>query len=161
MSRQSAGLLGISCMIETNFPGLATNEPSCRHCRHRTGSAIGPEQKLWVRAQNISIMASVGIHRGEKDHHQEILLNIAAEVREPESDRIDRAVDYRTLVDAARRLAAEGHFELIETLACELGRRLIGLDRVSAVDIELFKPAAIAPAMASVRYHAAKPDQSS
>src|SRR3546814_11552447 len=114
-------------MIETNFPGLATNEPSCRHCRHRTGSAIGPEQKLWVRAQNISIMASVGIHRGEKDHHPEILPNIAAEVREPTSDRIDRAVDYRHLVDAARRLAAAGPYDLPETQAM----RRVGKECVS------------------------------
>ncbi|MBJ7437750.1 MAG: dihydroneopterin aldolase [Sphingopyxis sp.] len=115
--------------------------------------------RLWVRAEQVSLQASVGIYRGEKCSRQTILLNIAAEVSEPDDDRIAETVDYRTLVDAAERLAAEGHFELIETFICELGRRIIGIERVNAVDLELYKPAAIPPAMASVRYQIAKPDE--
>ncbi|WP_176598099.1 MULTISPECIES: dihydroneopterin aldolase [Sphingobium] len=115
------------------------------------------EQKLWVRAEQVSLMASVGIYRGEKACAQEIIFNIAAEVVEPEDDRICDTIDYRTLVEQARSLTQEGHFELIETLICELGRRLIALERIHSVDIELYKPGAIPPAMASVRYQIAKP----
>ncbi|TAL01421.1 MAG: dihydroneopterin aldolase [Rhodospirillaceae bacterium] len=114
----------------------------------------GLEQQLWVRVENVSITASVGIYAAEKENRQEILLNISAEVRNPEKDRINEAVDYRTLVGEARRLATEGHFELIETFICNLGQRLLGIERVNAVELELYKPAAIPPAMASVRYYA-------
>lgn len=127
-----------------------------------TGTAIDDilsayQRKLWVRAENVSLMASVGIYRGEKDKRQEIVFNIAAEVLEPGDDRIGDTIDYRTLVRHAEELTQERHFELIETLACELGHRLIALTRIEALDIELYKPAAIAPAMASVRYQIAKP----
>jgi dihydroneopterin aldolase len=112
------------------------------------------DQALWVRAQNVTIMASVGIYPGEKHIPQVIVLNVAAEVLVPLFDQVDQTVDYRRLVEEAHRLTQEGHFELIETLACELGRRLLSLQNVSAIEVELFKPAAIPPAMASVRYHA-------
>ncbi|ATE63637.1 dihydroneopterin aldolase [Rhizorhabdus dicambivorans] len=121
------------------------------------GAMAGLEQTLWVRAERVRLMASVGIYRGEKEKRQEILLDIAAEVPEPEADQIGDTIDYRTLVDQARQLSEEGHFELIETYACELGRRLIALGGVTAVDLELYKPRAIAPAMASVRFRIRKP----
>ncbi|KEQ51301.1 dihydroneopterin aldolase [Sphingobium chlorophenolicum] len=114
------------------------------------------ERKLWVRAEQVSLMASVGIYRGEKTCRQEIIFNIAAEVVEPEDDWIGDTIDYRTLVEQARSLTRERHFELIETLIRELAHRLIALERINCVDIELFKPAAIPPAMASVRYRIAK-----
>ncbi|EZP83955.1 Dihydroneopterin aldolase [Novosphingobium resinovorum] len=116
------------------------------------------ETRLWVRAQQVSLQASVGIYRGEKSSRQEILLNMAAEVSEPDTDRIAETVDYRRLVEEATRLSAEGHFELIETFICELGRRICELEQVHSVEIELYKPAAIAPAMASVRYEVRKTD---
>src|SRR3546814_12050661 len=73
----------------------------------------------------VSLMASVGIYRGEKDSRQEIMLNIAAEVGEPADDRIGETIDYRALVREAQKLSDEGHFELIETFICELGRRIV------------------------------------
>jgi dihydroneopterin aldolase len=115
-------------------------------------------ETLWVRASEVSIQASVGIYRGERDARQEIVLNIAAEVEEPCRDGIGETVDYRSLVEEARRLSAEGHFELIETFACELGRRIASLPKVRTVDLELFKPAAIPPAMASVRFRIERPE---
>lgn len=115
------------------------------------------ERRLWVRAEKVSLMASVGIYKGEKDKRQEIIFNIAAEVLEPEEDRIGETIDYRSLVRQAEELTQERHFELIETIACELGRRLIAHAAIQALDIELYKPAAIAPAMASVRYRIARP----
>src|SRR3546814_4245048 len=54
----------------------------------RSVASAGLEQQLWVRAEQVSLMASVGIYRGEKDSRQEIMLNIAAEVGEPADDRI-------------------------------------------------------------------------
>lgn len=115
------------------------------------------ERRLWVRAERISLMASVGIYKGEKDKRQEIIFNITAEVLEPDEDRIGETIDYRALVRQAEELTRERHFELIETIACELGRRLIAQAAILSLDIELYKPAAIAPAMASVRYRIAKP----
>jgi len=125
-----------------------------------SGALAGYEQQLWVRAEHVSLLASVGIYRGEKDSRQEIILNIAAEVGEPVDDRIGGTIDYRTLVQEAQKLTNEGHFELIETFICELGRRLVSQERVYAVDLELYKPGAIPPAMASVRYHVRKPSLS-
>src|SRR3546814_5687086 len=88
------------------------------------------------------------------------MLNIAAEVGEPADDRIGETIDYRALVREAQKLSDEGHFELIETFICELGRRIVSHARVHAVDLELYKPGAIPPAMASVRYRVSKPSPS-
>src|SRR3546814_3890425 len=88
------------------------------------------------------------------------MLNIAAEVGEPAYDRIGETIDYRALVREAQKLSDEGHFELIETFICELGRRIVSHARVHAVDLELYKPGAIPPAMASVRYRVSKPSPS-
>src|SRR3546814_9143204 len=78
----------------------------------RSVASAGLEQQLWVRAEQVSLMASVGIYRGEKDSRQEIMLNIAAEVGEPADDRIGETIDYRALVREAQKLSDEGHFEL-------------------------------------------------
>src|SRR3546814_2570487 len=86
----------------------------------RSVASAGLEQQLWVRAEQVSLIASVGIYRGEKDSRQEIMLNIAAEVGEPADDRIGETIDYRALVREAQKLSDEGHFELIETFICEL-----------------------------------------
>src|SRR3546814_1419650 len=85
---------------------------------------------------------------------------IAAEVGEPADDRIGETIDYRALVREAQKLSDEGHFELIETFICELGRRIVSHARVHAVDLELYKPGAIPPAMASVRSRVSKPTPS-
>src|SRR3546814_8377958 len=126
----------------------------------RSVASAGLEQQLWVRAEQVSLMASVGIYRGEKDSRQEIMLNIAAEVGEPADDRIGETIDYRALVREAQKPSDEGHFELIETFICELGRRIVSHARVHAVDLELYKPGAIPPAMASVSSRVSKPSQS-
>lgn len=114
----------------------------------------GVFETLWVRASHVSLQASVGIYRGERDALQEILLDMVAEVDQPRRDIIADAVDYRSLVAEARQLAAGGHIELIETFVRELARRIMNLQGVRAIEIELLKPAAIPPAMASVRFRA-------
>src|SRR3546814_21134625 len=69
----------------------------------RSVASAGLEQQLWVRAEQVSLMASVGIYRGEKDSRQEIMLNIAAEVGEQAEDRIGETIDYRALVREAQK----------------------------------------------------------
>src|SRR3546814_18543046 len=88
------------------------------------------------------------------------MLNIAAEVGEPADDRIGETIDYRALVREAQKLSDEGHFELIETFICALGRRIVSHARVHAVDLELYKPGSITPAIASGRSPVSKPSQS-
>src|SRR3546814_17330142 len=115
----------------------------------RSVASAGLEQQLWVRAEQVSLIASVGIYRGEKDSRQEIMLNIAAEVGEPADDRIGETIDYRALVREAQKLSDEVHFELLETYICGLGRRIVSHSLVHAVDLGLYNAGAVSPDIGS------------
>src|SRR3546814_16555861 len=53
----------------------------------RSVASAGLEQQPWVRAEQVSLMASGGLYRGEKARRQAIMTIIDAELGKPADDR--------------------------------------------------------------------------
>lgn len=73
-----------------------------------------------VFVRDLMLDARIGVHRHEKKQDQRIRVNLDLAVREgkPQSrDRLDEVVCYEKIVLAVRALVADGHVNLVETLA--------------------------------------------
>src|SRR3546814_18913207 len=65
----------------------------------------------------------IGIHRHEHGKDQRVRLNIELAVAEPprpDADDYTAVVCYERIVDGVRKLAAQGHVKLVETLAHQI-----------------------------------------
>lgn len=75
-------------------------------------------RRIFVR--DLVLSARIGVHRHEKKREQRIRLNLDLAVSEspsPSSDRLSDVVCYEKIVNRVRALIAEGHVNLVETLA--------------------------------------------
>lgn len=73
-----------------------------------------------VFVRDLEINAHIGVHRHEKNAAQPLRINIDLTVQEgvgPVGDRLSNVVDYGKIVDGIRAIIAEGHVNLVETLA--------------------------------------------
>lgn len=96
-----------------------------------------------VFIHRLELMASVGIFEVEKRYEQRILVSVDLDVRDDYdgiSDRLDDVVDYGHVIDDVRRIVAERHFHLIETLAERIAEACLGDRRVTWVRVAVEKP---------------------
>jgi dihydroneopterin aldolase len=73
-----------------------------------------------VRIRDLLLSARIGIHGFEKSAPQRVLVSVDLDVAYPEqgfADDFDRVYCYEALVDSIRGLCAEGHINLVESLA--------------------------------------------
>lgn len=73
-----------------------------------------------VLVRDLVLTARIGVHRREKKAAQRVRINI--ELLVPETaraldDRLASVVDYEAIIEGTRAIAAEGHVNLVETLA--------------------------------------------
>jgi dihydroneopterin aldolase len=80
-----------------------------------------------------------GARPGEKDEPQPFVVDLDLEV-EASRDSIEATADYRGIVDAVREVVQQGSFDLIETMAVEIARRIASIDDVTAVTAVVHKP---------------------
>ncbi|HBH26518.1 MAG TPA: dihydroneopterin aldolase [Rhodospirillaceae bacterium] len=76
--------------------------------------------QTFVVLEGLEILAPVGVHPAERAGPQRLLLDVTLEVEPPADDAIAQAVDYETLAQDIRSLAAQRHRDLLETLAAEV-----------------------------------------
>ena len=95
----------------------------------------------------------IGIYEHERITTQALVIDVELDydfAGPAASDAIADAVDYDRVVSGVTRLARQGAFQLIETLAEEAARFLLGeFPQVERVRIEVRKPAAIPSASCS------------
>lgn len=105
-------------------------------------------RRVFVR--DLIATARIGVHRREKKAPQRVRINIELLVPEdgrPLNDRLANVVDYEAIVTGVRALTAEGHVNLVETLAervaalCLRDRRVRSA-RVRVEKLEVFADAA-------------------
>jgi len=73
-----------------------------------------------VRIRDLLLSVRIGIHGHEKTAPQRVLVNVDLDVAYPEdgfADDFEQVYCYETLVEAIRSLCAEGHINLVESLA--------------------------------------------
>ena len=84
-----------------------------------------------------------GARPGEKDEPQPFVVDLDLEVDAGE-DSIEATADYRGITDAVREVVEEGSFDLIETMADAVARRVVSIPQIVSVIAVVHKPKAAA-----------------
>lgn len=98
---------------------------------------------LRVFVRGLRIQAEIGLYPHERGRSQPLVVDIAVELGSASVTLISDTLDYDKLAGAARRLAAEGHVDLVETFAQRLAAACLDHPRVLAATVRIEKPEAI------------------
>lgn len=80
-----------------------------------------------------------GARTGEKDEPQPFVVDLDIEV-EAREDSIEATADYRAITDAVREVVEQGSFDLIETMADAIARRIASFHHVATATAVVHKP---------------------
>ncbi|MDE2445360.1 MAG: dihydroneopterin aldolase [Alphaproteobacteria bacterium] len=108
---------------------------------HHVASATSRLRHVFVR--DLEIMALIGIYDHEKVNPQRIVVNIDLSVQEadgPISDEISHVVSYEIIAKKVETIVAEGHVNLVETLAERFAEACLRDKRVAAARVRIEKP---------------------
>ncbi len=106
--------------------------------------AARPSYRIFV--SDLIVPWEIGIHDHERGTAQRVRLNLDLTVREAEqfdADRYRQVVCYAGIVEDVRRLAGEGHINLVETLASRVAALCLADSRVVQVTVRAEKLDAI------------------
>lgn len=98
-----------------------------------------------VFVTGLKVQAEIGIHRHEIGRVQPLVVDVELDVPTAGAARLADTLNYETILQAARDLAAQGHIELVESFAERLARALLADDRVTQARVRVEKPLALAP----------------
>ena len=108
---------------------------------HHVASASSRLRHVFVR--DLEIMALIGIYDHEKVKPQRIIVNIDLSVHEadgPVTDEISHVVSYEIIAQKVEAIVAEGHVNLVETLAEKFAEACLRDKRVAAARVRIEKP---------------------
>jgi dihydroneopterin aldolase len=80
-----------------------------------------------------------GARPGEKDEPQPFVVDLDLEV-EPRDDSIEATADYREITDVVRGIIEQESFDLIESMADAIARRIASVPQVATVTAVVHKP---------------------
>jgi dihydroneopterin aldolase len=80
-----------------------------------------------------------GARPGEKDSPQPFVVDLDLEVEIGE-DAIDGTADYRAIVEAVREVIEQASFDLVESMAEAIARRVASISRVTTATAVVHKP---------------------
>jgi dihydroneopterin aldolase len=80
-----------------------------------------------------------GARPGEKDEPQPFVVDLDLEV-EPRDDSIEATADYREITDAVRGIIELESFDLIESMADAIARRIASISQVASATAVVHKP---------------------
>ncbi|MEQ8267255.1 MAG: dihydroneopterin aldolase [Parvibaculum sp.] len=103
-----------------------------------------------VFVRDLLLDAHIGVYRQEKGRTQPIRVNVDLTVAEvAHGDHLENVVCYATVVDGIKAIVAEGHLNLVETLAERIAASCLEDERVRVALVRVEKLAVI-PEAASV-----------
>jgi dihydroneopterin aldolase len=97
--------------------------------------------RIFVR--DLEMIASVGVHAHEKITPQRIRVSIDLRVGPRPADApdtVDTVLSYENVVKAIRAIVAQGHFQLLETLAERIAAACLTHYTVNWVQVRIEKP---------------------
>ena len=106
-------------------------------------------QFLKVFVRKLELQAEIGVYPQERGRTQPLVVDIELDLAPEPIAGIADTVNYETLAAHARRIAADGHVELVETFATRLAEACLASARVLHVRVRIDKPLAIAGAEAA------------
>jgi 7,8-dihydroneopterin aldolase/epimerase/oxygenase len=102
-----------------------------------------------VFVRGLKIDAYIGVHAHEKGRAQPLIVDVEIELADPRVDRLSDTIDYETVVEAARAVAASGHVDLVEEYAERLARACLSNPLARRVRVRIDKPQALPGAEAA------------
>lgn len=98
-----------------------------------------------VFVTGLKVQAEIGVHRHEIGRVQPLVIDVELDVPTAGAGRLSETLNYETILDAARRIAAAGHIELVETFAERMADACLADPRVTRARVRVEKPLALAP----------------
>lgn len=98
--------------------------------------------RLFIRDLRVDMM--IGVYDAEKTSAQPVVINLEADFIPPQNwrgDSYEGAVCYDAIAQAVRRIAANGHINLVETLAEHIADFCMQDKRLTAVTVRIEKTA--------------------
>ncbi len=99
--------------------------------------------KVFVRG--LKVEAEVGVYHYEYGQTQPLVIDVELDVAAAGARRLDDTLNYETIRNDARALAASGHIELVEVFAERLAEMCLADPRVTRARVRVEKPLALAP----------------
>ncbi len=102
-----------------------------------------------VFVRDLELDANIGVYKREKGKLQPVRINVDLTVEETEGevgDKLENVVDYGAVVDAIKAILAEGHLNLVETLAEKVAAHCLSDSRVRVARVRIEKLNVIAEA---------------
>jgi dihydroneopterin aldolase len=98
-----------------------------------------------VFVTGLKVQAEIGVYKHEIGRVQPLVVDVELDVPTAGADRLAETLNYETILDAAREIAAQGHIELVETFAERLAHACLADPRVTQARVRVEKPLALAP----------------
>ncbi len=93
-----------------------------------------------VFVRDLVLGANIGVYNYEKKAAQPVRINIDLTVEDgPIDDDVKHVVDYGRVVEGVRSIIAEGHINLVETLAERIAHRCLNDKRVLVARVRVEK----------------------
>lgn len=109
----------------------------------RMAAPEGAEERYYrIFIRDLELLASIGVHDHEKLAPQRLRVNLDLQVREsrrPVADDIANVLSYEGLVAGIKKIAADGHLNLVETFAERVSGFCLEDPRVSKVAVRVEK----------------------
>ena len=105
--------------------------------RHITDA---PYDRVFVH--DLVLDAEIGVYTHEKGVTQRARFSVDIEVTPADQaidDQIDRVLDYDMIIATIKAILAEGHINLVETLADEIASRCLAHPRAASVKVKIEK----------------------
>lgn len=103
---------------------------------------------LSVFVRGLDIAAGIGVHDHELGRLQRLVIDVSLDLTPAAIERLADTINYETVAEAARAIAAEGHVGLVETFAERLALVLLADPRVRRCTVRIEKPGALDGAVA-------------
>ena len=105
-------------------------------------------EALTVFVRGLEVAAGIGVHDHELGRLQRLVIDVSLELTPAAIERLADTVNYETVAEAARAIAAAGHVGLVETFAERLAAAMLSDGRVRRCTVRIEKPGALDGAMA-------------
>lgn len=100
-------------------------------------------ERMNVFVRGLEVEAGIGVYDHEHGRLQKLVIDVTLELEPKPIERLGDTVNYETVANAARAIAAEGHVGLVETFAERLARACLEDRRVKRATVRIEKPGAL------------------
>ncbi len=98
---------------------------------------------LTVFVRGLEVAAGIGVYDHEQGRLQRLVIDVTLEMTPAPIERLGDTINYETVAEAARAIAAAGHIGLVETLAERLALAMLEDARVRRCAVRIEKPGAL------------------